>query len=586
VRSLLCLLVACLAVGVPAHAEVTVRAEIVPPRVAVGETAVLTITVEGTGSIEEDPRFSTPEALRIRGAGQSRNFSLVNGHMSQSVEIRYVVLAVKEGEHTIGPIEVRAGGRAHRIESIQFAATPGSPPPPAPGTRGSRAAPQAAGPEPLFVEMAATPPEVYVGQQVTLKAAFWQRADVKVLDARYIAPETPGFWKEELPPERSSERTRDGAAYGVTEVWTALFPTKSGTLTVSPTSVAVTYREPRQRVRDPFFPFLIDAREREVEPSSREVKVVVRPLPGGAPSGFTGAVGTYEISMRVDRTEAVQGEPLTWTLEIVGKGNVAAVEGPAFPEVPGCRAYDSGSEVETTKSNDRIGGTKKFTRVLIPETAGTIRLPVVRWAFFDPERASYMTVEARSLDLRVRPAPAGGAPEAAVRLGGAIRPIRSATRLSRTGAERPWTQFGFWAAGILPLAALGAGWFWKRRREEWTRDPARLRAREAPRRLREALDSVERDAGDPWGHLVRAVEGYLSDLYGPEVRGLTRDDLGRFLASQGGDPEESARMARLLARADALRYTPGKEAGGEQLRGALREALTCAERLGGRIGAA
>jgi hypothetical protein len=288
--------------------------------------------------------------------------------------------------------------------------------------------------------------------------------------------------------------------------------------------------------------------------------------------------------MHADRAEAVQGEPLTWTIEIAGRGNVATVEGPGFPDVPGCRAYDSGSEVETTKSNDRIGGTKKFSRVLIPETAGTVRLPKLRWSYFDPEKASYTTVEARSVDLRVRPASADGAPEAAVRLGGAIRPIRTTTRLSPAGSERPWTQLGFWIVSVLPVASLGAAWIWKRRREESMRDPARVRMREAPRRLREALDSVERDAGDPWGHLVRALEGYLSDVYGPETRGLTREELGRFLSARGAHPEESVRMARLLERADGLRYTPAGNAGTEQLRGALREGLTCAERLGGRAG--
>jgi hypothetical protein len=134
----------------------------------------------------------------------------------------------------------------------------------------------------------------------------------------------------------------------------------------------------------------------------------------------------------------------------------------------------------------------------------------------------------------------------------------------------------------VPLAALGIGFWGKRRREERERDPAKVRLRTAPRRLRAALRGVEQDAADPWGRLARALESYLGDRYGAEVHGLTREALEGHLVARGAEPEAAARISELLARADAQRYSPAG-ADRSEISEAVRDAADSAARLrGGR----
>ncbi len=581
------------------RAEVRVDGSLDPQTVEVGQSAVLTITIEGAGSMEGDPRLVAPDGIRTRDAGESRSFSLVNGKFTQSIQRQILIVALRPGTYTLGPVEVRASGRAYPIgpftlTAIQASGAPIPVPPaqrqPGPGQRslmppgassGGDASPSGA--PPVAVEMRADPAEVYVGQQTTLHIAFLRRAEVPVVDARFNPPATEGFWKEDLPPERQGTRMRGEVSYAATEILIALFPTRSGDLQVLPASVDVRYRDPRDRQpRDPFGFFGIGGRMREASPASGVVSIHALPLPAGAPSSFTGAVGRFTIDASLDRPDAVQGEPITWTLSVEGEGNVSSIEGPPFPEIPGCRGYDAGNEVKTTKSQDRIGGKKRFSRVLVPEAAGTLEFPRIAWAFFDPEGARYRTLEIPARRINVAPSKSAGADGSAGRLGGAIRGNRRNGRLVSMASERPWSRPAFWILQTIPVAALVAGFLFKRRREEILKDPGGARMRQAPRKLRLALAAVEADRIDPWGRLSRALEDFLADRYGPEIRGMTRPGLAAYLAARGVPASTGDRLSGLLEKSDTLRYAPGSASAQEEVARGVLEAADCAGNIVGR----
>jgi hypothetical protein len=584
--------------GGSARAEVRVQGALDPEMVEVGETAVLTISVEGAGSIEGTPRMNAPDGISMRSTGESRSFSFVNGKMSQSIQLQYVVIALRAGAFTIGPVEVQAGKRAYTVGPFRLTAangsggssSPRSSPPPIGSPRGEPPRDDRGNDDstpPILVDMRAEPAEVSVGQQTTLIVRFWQRADVAVLDARFVPPETEGFWKEDLPPERRSTTTRGGLAYSMTEIRMALFPTRPGDLPVSPARVHVQYRDPGRNRGDPFSIFGFGGREREAEPASNQVTVKVRPLPKPEPADFSGAVGRFTVRGEVDRAEARQGEPITWSITIEGEGNVSAVDGPHFPEIPGCRGLDGGTNAKTTRDGDTVGGTKSFSRILVPESAGVLELPALQWTAFDPHDRRYVTYDVPSRRLTVAAATGLSADDASrARIGSAIRGIRTRTRLHPRGMERPWDRVDFWAFQLVPIAGVAAAYTIKRRRDRIDRDPVGSRMRQAPRKLRSALASVTAERSDPWGALVRAVDGFLADRYGPEVRGMTRADLPAFLVGERSDPEVAASLASLLAEADTLRYTPALSGGAsEGIPAAIGKAADlCARLPGGRRG--
>ncbi len=568
----------------PALGEPTVEATLEPLDLEVGGRAVLTIIVEGGGSIDDDLRWPLPEGLSVRSAGESRNFSMVNGKFSQSTQRRYLVTPLREGRYELPVLEIHVGGRAYRFGpwALTARAVASQPSPEAPGAGPSRSGSGAI--PAVLVEMTVEPSQLFVGQQAILSVRFLQRADIAVYDARFVPPETEGFWKEDLPQIPHGVERRPGATYEVTEIRLALFPTRPGRLEISPARVRVQYRTAR---RDPFSFFGLSGPDREEEPASAPCIVTVKPLPQPAPPGFTGAVGDYSIRSSFDREAARQGEPINWTVEIRGAGNVTALEGPQFPEIPGCRGLDGGESLDRERDTRIVGGTKRFTRILIPDRAGTIRIPSIAWAHYDPAEGRYVASELAGRDLVVEPALGYADADAkpAERLGEGLRPIFSRTRLHSASAERPWSH-PLYAAGVAaPLLALAAIFALRRRREMDRLDPVGARMRAAPRNLRRSLERVGVEREDPWGGLVRGVEDYLCAQYGPEVRGLTRSGLRAHLTEQGCEREATERIVEILEQADARRYLPASAASEDDLREAIRASAESATRLkGGRRG--
>lgn len=568
-----------------ARAEVSVTGSCEPDAIEVGDSAVLTIVVEGASSIDGDPKVSAPEGLSIRSAGESRSFSMVNGRISKSIQIQYVVIPLRPGSYSIGPVEVHAGGRAFTVGPYSLNATQGgSAPasPPSPGTPAPGTGDQTArgGTPPIFVDMRAEPPEVTIGQQTTLIVRFWQRDGVAVFDAQFMPAETEGFWKEDLTPERHTRAMRGGASYNVTEIRQALFPTRVGELSVSPARVRVQFREPGRDRSDPFSIFGFGGRDREAEPASNSCVIRVRPLPQPAPSTFTGAVGRYTIHADTDPDAGRQGEPLTWTVTIRGEGNVSTLAGPRFPDIPGCRSLDGGSNAKVTHDNDIVGGEKRFSRILIPESAGNLDLPSLSWAAFDPAEGRYVTMEVPARKITIGPASSAGADDGSrARIGAAIRGIRPEGRLQPLSAERPWSQTGFWLIQIVPIGALVAAFMLRRNRARLEQDPEGVRMRRAPRKLRAALQRVASEREDPWGALIRAIDAFLADRYGSEVGGMTRSSLAPYLVARGCDPEVAGALANLLREADALRYTPATAQRGEGIGRAVALAADLTARL-------
>jgi hypothetical protein len=575
-----------LVLGLPvlARGEVRVQGNLDPTAVSAGETAVLTITVEGAASIESIEDWTAPDGLRVRAGGESRNISIVNGRMSKSIQKQYAITALRAGSYTFGPIDVRAGAKSFRVGpfTLEAAASTRSVPQQQqePGTRGQGSA--RSGAPPVLVEMSVEPTEVTVGQQALLRVRFMRRSDVSVLDAQFIPPEMEGIWKESLPPERRSNQTRNGTFYEATEILFAVFPTRSGDMEITPARVTVQYRDPSLRGRvDPFGFFAFGGRELEEDLPSNPVRLKVKPLPQPKPPGFTGAVGSFSLSSKLDRDAARQGEPLTWTVEIRGTGNISSVAGPEFPSVVGCRGFDGGSNVEVTKAQDRLGGVKTLSRVLVPEAAGPVSLPALSWSYFDPEAGKYVSAGIPGRKLDVAAASVAEAGQAGGRIGGALRPPRPVERLHRLAGERPWTQTSFWVAQMVPLVTIALAYAVRLRQARAARDPVGARMRGAPgrlrRRLREAASGA--DAVDPWGGMVRAIEDYLADRFGQETRGMTREDLAEHLKSRRLPEEPVRRLVDILKQSDALRYTPPADTQGERIAAATEDAVACAQAL-------
>ena len=428
-------LVACalLAAAPVAHAQ-EVEAKLDRVRATVGESVTLTVTVTG-GRPSGDPQFDLPDGLTVLGSGRVENLSWVNGKANASVQFRYELGIEGAGRFAVGPILVRVDNRAFQSGRLTLDAS---------------AAPQSVGgggggggPVSLIVD--ADPMSPYVGQAVTLRVRLVQRrafAD----DPQYTPPATTGFWTGTPSPPESYYADEAGVRVLVTETRARLYPLAAGEAVIGEASASVVLAGPSSG--DPFG--WLRSSDRQVRTiTSRPIVLRVRPLPGGAPPGFTGAVGVFSVAWRADRPRTGRDVPFTLMLDVRGRGNLPLVRPPSFdPE---------GLEVLASSIDDSLGdpansreGRKRFLWTVLARRQGAYEIPAPAFVSFDPLGGGYRVDHADPLPIEVGPPVYGGA------AGVGMFPVAFAERPVDPEPRRP-RAWVFAIAGLLAGLAIALG---------------------------------------------------------------------------------------------------------------------------------
>lgn len=573
--TLLCgfLLAVALVMGRPAPllaADLTVEATVDQTRIPLDGQIVYTVTIRGGLRNVPDPELpDLAKDFSVYRGGTSRSFSFVNGQVSGASSFSYTLVPRRQGTIVIGKALLKAGGSTYESETITVTVTA---PQGAAGGTGSGAAPGedrgAAAEREVFVTTSVDRKVAHVQEQITLTFRFYQHVNL-LENPNYTAPTTTGFWAEDLPPRPAFNEVINGRRFYVTEIVKALFPTTPGELTIGPAQLdCVVPVASRALDNDPFSMFgrpMLDGRR--VTLKSDPIRVTVKSLPAGAPPEFTGAVGAYRLSGRLDKSQVPQGEPVTLILEVTGNGNIKSVNDPVWPQLNDFKVYDSTSSTDVGKEGGVLKGTKVWQLILVPLKAGTLTIPPVRLAYFDPKADRYETLTSPQQTLQVTPAavtPGGGLGSAAR---GAVEVVGQDIRFIHTGptafrgrGERPWDSPLFWLLQLLPVGVVVGTLALERHRRRLESDEGFARGlrsgREAGRRLREARRLLP--GSDPafFAEVASAVKGYAADRLNRSAAGLTHEDLRLLLAARNVRPERIERVLRLLESCDMARYAP------------------------------
>jgi len=370
----------------------------------------------------------------------------------------------------------------------------------------------------------------------------------------------------------------------------ALFPTRAGELAVGAFQADLLLRSGAESAFSPFLDDVKTARR-----ASAPVKVRVKPLPAGAPAGFSAVnVGHLTLETKAADASAEAGQPLAIQVVATGEGNVRVLSLPRLPELAGARRFEPTVKERVAPRGDRFGGSRTVETLLVPERTGELVVPPLSWPVFDPRQGKYEVLQTAELRIPVRPGggAAGGAGGNALAAG--LRPIRTDAALRRA-APPPWRTP--WFAALLAAPALGhaALALALGARERARTGAGRRRARDAAPAARRRLSAARRRLakGDRPAFLAevsRALEAYASDRLGRPAAGLTREALAAALADAGAHPPSVKLLLAALDGCDAARYGGGTgreqellELAGRAL-AALEEAdwAPAAARAGGR----
>ena len=221
----------------------TVDQQIVP----INGQITLTASLSGDVSDYPEPTLPATDGFTAYRAGGSTNIAIVNGQMSSVASVSWVLVALKKGQHVLGPLEVNINGQVYFSNAITVTVTDGPVNPP-PGTGGPpmntvpNTPPPPTGWQPppppppsrrVFVESEARPQSPYVNQRVDYVFRFFHAARLTGSPS-YEPPSATGSLRADLG-QRNELTERDGQRYAMTEVRTALFPTAPGPFEIGET---------------------------------------------------------------------------------------------------------------------------------------------------------------------------------------------------------------------------------------------------------------------------------------------------------------------------------------------------------------
>ena len=112
------------------------------------------------------------------------------------------------------------------------------------------------------------------------------------------------------------------------------------------------------RIFDSFFddPFFSGVQEVPTNLATRPVTIHVKPLPPGAPEGFTGGVGDFSMNGVLSASEIEVNDALSLKVTIRGTGNLPLMGEPMVNLPPDHDLYDVTRSLNTSVSGNRISG--------------------------------------------------------------------------------------------------------------------------------------------------------------------------------------------------------------------------------------
>lgn len=540
--ALLGLLLLMLWQSVAGTAEVT--ATLNPQSVPAGEGATLTIRIANG----EATALQAPEVphLIFQGPNQGRQLSIVNGVRTSTMTLTYAVGSMTAGDYVIPPFTLTIDGAPVQTQPLNLKVTPSANQAPAGLPSGGAAAPSPAGPAPaagstaeenagfLTVEFAGKDRQhAWVGEIAPVRIKAWLPAETRVSLNTPLQPTGSSFTLHNLSPQPQQGReVLNGKRYLVVTWYGALSATKAGRYPPDLSlKISVQVPDPsgaRRSTGDPFFDQMLGPRmiSREVVLRSRtedKDHLDIRALPAdGRPEDFGGAVGKFAFGRTQIPDKWNTGDPQQVACEVEGEGNFNLLMQPRLKSDKDWKAYGGQSRF-APKDAASFSGTTTFQFNEVPRQAGPQEVRLA-FSYFDPDTATYQTVESPPQAVQVAGADLPPEPEAAAPETAPVTPPPPPTmapQRAREGFSGNLTPLawrpGFRQVLVWPALVLLAGILTKMIRNRLG-DPARLARTAWEKALRQAMA----EAG------ACAARGEVSGFFAAARRALQQDLSSRW----------------------------------------------------------
>jgi hypothetical protein len=512
----------------------------------------------------------------LSGPNQSTSMQIINGNVSGSMVFSYIIQSGGIGDFTIGEATIDYKGKTYHTNPLKIKVEKGTSQQQKESNGGYSQQDLAKN---VFIIAEANKTKVQLGEQITVTYKLYTKLNIASPQITKL-PTYEGFWAEEVGPLQNINfevAMYKGERYRVAKIkQVALFPSKTGTLTVTPfelnVPVVVKKKKTGNDAFDEFFNDSFFGRTETVQYQARSntLKVDVEPLPQNAPSSFSGAVGNFDIKGEIDKHNVVTNESLTLRLTINGTGNIKLLKVPE-PNLPaGFDKYEP-KTIENINRGAQISGQKIIDYLIIPRNTGEKEIPPVEFTYYNPSARKFVTLKTAPFKINVRQgvggnetASSGFSKEDVKLLSEDIRYIKTSGFDLEPRHEINYIKGWFLFAIFFPLFGLIGAFTFKKKQDRLSGNVQLLRFRKAEKTARKRLklskDALDKgNISDFYSELSFGLFGYLENKLGIQKSEFTLDGAVENLISRNIEGSLINRVKLIAERCEFARFAPKNE---------------------------
>jgi hypothetical protein len=539
-------------------AQVSFTASVANEKIEQGQRFAVEFKVNQRGESFQAPDFNGFTVLG--GPNTSVSTFMDNTGTRFNLTFSYILQAKSTGQFIIGPAYIKVDGETYRTQNLDVNVSK--------ETKNTREQPEN---KDLILKAIVSKQSVYQGEPIYTRYRLFFRTEIGQHSYRE-EPSFKGFYKEAINEKRieTSEESLNGQRYYAADLQKmVIIPQQSGEL--KPGAIVLNVPIRINSGRRDFFGFPI-TRLSNVELKADFPTITVKPLPTkGKPDDFSGAVGQYNFTVKLNNTAISTDESVTLRIELSGTGNIKLIDIPN-PEFP--QAFEVFDPEITERSN--VGsygmkGSKLIEYLLVPRYSGTYKIKPITFSFFNPKSASYQTISSESFAIEVKgdklPIGSSGQVEMSGNEKEEVGFISKKILFLKTDAgkwqkrsDQFWLSFSFWSWFTFLFALnLALYIFWIKKNKNRA-NPGAMReqkaAKKASKRLKNAKKALEQNrASEFYQELLAALWGYFSDKLKMPAHEQSRARLQELLAAKGISSATQQRLAKIIDQAEMASYT-------------------------------
>lgn len=562
--------------------------------VSAGDQFYVTYSLNAEGTSFRGPSFKGFSVVSGPMPSTSSSVQIINGQVSQSSQqtYTYILYASQEGKYTIPPATITVGGKQYSSNSLNVEVVKGnSAPKSGSGTQpqgGQQQDQSSISSSDIFLRTSVSKGNPLQGEQLIVTTKLYTAIPVVQYSLNKL-PSYTGFWSYELmkdneKPKQYSE-VYDGKRYTVAEIRkVALYPQKSGKLTIDPLQMDVVVQVQQQRKRRSFFddffddPFSTGVVNVKKTLLSNSVSVNAAALPEkNKPLDFSGAVGKFSIKSSITKHEVKANDAVNVKYTISGTGNLKLIDKINVNFPSDFEVYDPKITENINVSAGGISGSKTFDYLVIPRNQGRFDIKSFTFSYFDNSQNRYITLSSEGFSLNVlkgdgqASANVVSSPgqEDIKYIGSDIRFIRTKTYTLVPSGSYFFGTWKYFLAMIIPLMIfVFIVIFFRRyikRRQDIVQMKKRKSTRVAVKRLQKAAHLMKNIRKDEfYEELSKALWGYLSDKFTIPLSDLSIETVHDTLKGAKISEGVLQELSEILHHCEFARFAPADNTDGMQ----------------------